>query len=73
MRKITYYAVWNKTHGVTWLSEAIHKTKEEAEDHVTRMVKYYLDIGDKENAKEWVEGEHVIVPCVIEVPEGFGC
>lgn len=69
--KVTYYAVWHKTNGVEWNGGVIFNTKEEAVDQVLRMPKYYEEEGDSANAKSWKDGEHVVVPVEIPVPNGM--
>lgn len=66
--KITYYSVWHKTNGVRWNCGVLFRTKEEAFDQVLRMPKHYEGAGDLENAKSWRNGEHVVVPVEVPVP-----
>ena len=69
--KVTYYAVWHKTDGVKWISEVMFGTKEAAFDLVLRMPKHYEEAGDSANAESWKNGEHVVVPVEIPVPNGM--
>ena len=69
--RIRYYAIWHKEDGVKWAGEVLFKTKEEAFDHVMKMPNHYAEGGDAANAKRWKDGEHVIVPVEVPVPNGI--
>lgn len=66
--KVTYYGIWHKTDGVKWTSEVMFRTKEAAFDLVLRMPKHYEEMGQFAAAESWKNGEHVVVPIEIPVP-----